>query len=573
VTTQTADGYLAAGPGQQQAVIWTSRDGLDWQRLTAAQAGLAGPGETVQNIAFATSHGGATLIAGQVSRGGTTYDAAWLSTGGGSSWTRVSIPADHGANTQISGLAFDAKGLLAVRPGVTASGAPAGVAFFSPNGLGWQYAGTIDPPGGWTPNVVKGSDYGFVVTGRTGTGTIVAYTSTGTGGTWRPAGSLGNTAAESVTGVTVTPDGAVIAVGSTVRSAASQRPVFLATDAAGTARPVPVAGAAAPELAVNGLAVSSGQAVAVGSADGYPAVWHRAAGGRWSLVTPLSLVSSFPGLTALTSVTHGPSGWLAVGEPGPVVLTSPDGITWRQAGSTIAGALAKAPAVAAAAGPGGYLVAGTAPDNTGTPGIWWSPPALSSWTRASSMNYTSGSSQVLAVAADGGNFLAVGSHDHQPTVWATSDGRSWTAIVLGLPPGASAATLQQVAVNGDRVVVLGQEQRPAGPAPFAELSTNHGTSWQLLPFSSPGPDTTFTALTPAPGPGFAAAAKYGRPGRQQAALWSSANGTTWTISRPATEGTVTQIAALAPSAPEITAIATVATQTTQRAVVTLLPPP
>ena len=43
VVTKTADGFLAAGyettGAGNQAVIWTSRDGVTWQRLTAAQLG------------------------------------------------------------------------------------------------------------------------------------------------------------------------------------------------------------------------------------------------------------------------------------------------------------------------------------------------------------------------------------------------------------------------------------------------------------------------------------------------------------------------------------------------------
>ena len=45
----TSTGFLAAGvaatgASQTQAVLWTSRTGLTWQRKTAAQLGLAGPG-------------------------------------------------------------------------------------------------------------------------------------------------------------------------------------------------------------------------------------------------------------------------------------------------------------------------------------------------------------------------------------------------------------------------------------------------------------------------------------------------------------------------------------------------
>ena len=67
--TKTATGFLAAGKGDaagggRQAVIWTSRDGLTWQRMTAADLGLAGAGEAVRSISYATYRGDDTLIAG-----------------------------------------------------------------------------------------------------------------------------------------------------------------------------------------------------------------------------------------------------------------------------------------------------------------------------------------------------------------------------------------------------------------------------------------------------------------------------------------------------------------------------
>ena len=92
----------------------------------------------------------------------------------------MSIPVSNGAGDTISGLAFDGAGLIAVRPG-PAAGAASGQAYFSPNGLTWQYSGTINAVGGWSPGVVKGTEDGFVVAGQTAAGDIVAYTSTGTG--------------------------------------------------------------------------------------------------------------------------------------------------------------------------------------------------------------------------------------------------------------------------------------------------------------------------------------------------------------------------------------------------------
>jgi len=602
VITKTAGGYLAAGSasgsgsgqGYHTAVIWTSRDGLTWQRMTAAQLGLAAAGETVRSVSYATWRGHATVISGTVSntRAKASYDVAWLSTNGGTAWTRLSVPADHGARAAISGLGSDGSGLIAVRPGRTASGAADGIAYFSPDGQTWQYAATIDPDpkaGGWTPSVVKGSAYGFVVTGTTAGGQLMAYTSTGTGASWLPTGPLGSAAVASVSGATVAPGGTVIAIGATTAGQVSQQPVFLEAGTDGTVRTVPlagIAGAVIPEMKINSTAVANGQQIAVGSANGYPAVWRRTAGGVWTLVSSLGLVGADPHLRSLTSVTHGPAGWLAVGAPGPVVLSSADGEIWGVAGGNIVHDLAGVSAVATAAGPAGYVIVGrlVAPGGSCVADVWWSA-SMMSWTRAHDVNDADGSSQVLAVAAGAHGFVSAGSHNGQPAVWTTTDGRAWKTIVLPPPAGASAAALQQVAINGDRVAALGTATTGTGPAvgsatatgpgtvPFAELSTDGGTIWQQVPFSSPGPYTSFTALT-ANAAGFTAAGLFGEPSHQDVALWASANGASW---KPYQSGGISgsgawQIDALARSGGEVTGIGTILAQQGQQTVTFTLPP-
>src|SRR5207302_7341645 len=132
--TDTASGFLAGGATPvrgrgTQGVVWVSRDGVSWRRLAAARLGLA-PGEAVLNISSAAARGPDTVISGTVARGTATYAGVWLSADGGSSWTRVTVPADHGAEGGIAGLSSDASGWLAVRPGRTAGG----VVYFSTNG-------------------------------------------------------------------------------------------------------------------------------------------------------------------------------------------------------------------------------------------------------------------------------------------------------------------------------------------------------------------------------------------------------------------------------------------------------
>lgn len=97
------------------------------------------------------------------------------------------------------------------------------------------------------------------------------------------------------------------------------------------------------------------------------------------------------------------------------------------------------------------------------------------------MNDTGGSSQVLAVAADAHGFVSAGSHDGQPAVWTTTGGRTWTTIVLPLPSGTG--VLQQVAVNGRRVVALGEQTVAGVTTPLAELSTDGGTTFHLVPLA------------------------------------------------------------------------------------------
>ena len=266
-----------------------------------------------------------------------------------------------------------------------------------------------------------------------------------------------------------------------------------------------------------------------------------------------------------------------------MVLTSTDGTVWGVAGGNVTQDLTGVAAVAATSGPAGYVIVGklVAPGGSCVADVWWSPN-LTSWTRAHDVNDTTGSSQVLAVAAGAHGFVSVGSHDSKPAVWTTANGTSWETIVLPVPDGAATAVLQQVAINGNRVVALGQATPAAGTGagpgvgtvPFAELSVNGGASWQQVPFSSPGPDTTFTALTAASSAGFTAAGMFGQPGQQDVALWTSVTGVSWKPSQSSglNGSGAWQIDALAPAGTAVTGIGTIVTQQSQQTVTFTLPP-
>jgi hypothetical protein len=273
-------------------------------------------------------------------------------------------------------------------------------------------------------------------------------------------------------------------------------------------------------------------------------------------------------------VTHGPAGWLAVGGPGPIVLTSADGTTWQREGQ-ITSDLAGASGLVTAANPSGYVIAANvaASGGSATADLWWSRN-LTSWTRETSMNDTNGAGQVLAIGADAQEFMAVGSDGGHPAVWTTTDGQDWTTILLGLPPGASAAALTQVAINGDHMVVaLGQATKADQSVPFAELSANGGASWQEKPFGSAGPGVAVTALTASSGE-FTAASQSGAPGQQSAQIWTSATGSAWASAQVSglSGGGAHQISALVSSGSAVSGIGTIATGQSQQTVTLSLAP-
>ena len=131
--------------------------------------------------------------------------------------------------------------------------------------------------------MVKGSSYGFVVTGTTAEGQLVARTSTGTGTSWLPTGPLGRASVASVSGATVAPGGTVVAIGATAASKISQQPVFLEAATDGTVRSVSLVWHRRghhPRDEDQQHGRGGGLQIAVGSANGYPAVWRRTSARR-----------------------------------------------------------------------------------------------------------------------------------------------------------------------------------------------------------------------------------------------------------------------------------------------------
>src|SRR5262249_48692169 len=133
-------------------------------------------------------------------------------------------------------------------------------------------------------------------------------------------------------------------------------------------------------VVVSSFAAAGGTSLAVGSADGHPAIWGRNGNGAWKLVSATSpAVYRRPGIEKLTSIAHGPAGWIAVGGvvsgavQQPVVITSTDGLTWRAIDNLAAFAGPDTYVTGVAAGPGGYVVVGKQVNgNRVHAALWWS---------------------------------------------------------------------------------------------------------------------------------------------------------------------------------------------------------
>lgn len=619
VLTRTASGFLAGGVNRPSAgaaggaVIWTSPDGLHWRRHGASQLErrrkAGAPAERALSIRYAAALGGDTVVAGAVLQARRSGSRAhrhmvishafglWHSTDGGLTWARAAVPVSNGAANWIDGIASGGSSFLVVRPAVSAPArAPAGakarakaratahartpritggVAYLSTHGSSWRYAGQIRLPGGaFLPRVVKGSGYGFAVIGQAGHGYLIAFASPN-GTSWRPTPTFGRAPEQAISGVTPAPDGTVIAVGATAVDPVTRRPILAVAAPGRAAVNVDSNGiphATDPELAVNAVAAAGNDLVAVGSANGYPAIWSATAGGPWSAATGTKpAVLARPGIQTLTDVVHGPAGWLGVGvvtsstPAHPIVVTSVNGRTWQAADSEPAFAVPGAYTYQAAAGHSRYVVAGKQVTNGRTVAAAWWSTALTGWQRAigeapGDLGGTGAAGQMLAIAAQPFGFIAVGSYGSHPAAWTSADGRRWRLTQLPLPGGAAGAALTHVAAGGGRVVAMGT----AGGAPFAAVSTDGGQRWRETMLSAPPARASVTALAAA-GRGFTAAGTYGTPGNQNVVVWSSDNGRAWRVARPAGTGLsgpgIQAITGLAASGRFLTGVGYTASQT------------
>jgi hypothetical protein len=313
-------------------------------------------------------------------------------------------------------------------------------------------------------------------------------------------------------------------------------------------------------VTVSSITSAGSVRLAVGAADGHPAIWRHAASGAWTLVSAASpAVYRRPGDERLTSIAHGPAGWIAVGGAvsgalqQPVVVTSADGMTWQALDAVTEFAGPDSYVTAVTAGPDGYVVVGRhVSGHMMIAAMWWSAD-LRAWHQGTNGGLDGHilPSSVYAVAAVPAGFVGVGTHGDCHSIWTSPDGRHWTVHDIRVPAGATSAMLSQVTVNGTHVVAAGYAVTRAGHIPIVVVSADGGRHWHQVVLTAPGGLGAVTALTEA-GSGFVAAGQSGPPRAQRAVTWTSPDGLTWPAPTPIGGGTH-QITALSAAGHTVTA--------------------
>ena len=314
-----------------------------------------------------------------------------------------------------------------------------------------------------------------------------------------------------------------------------------ATSAAFTGYPGQQGTVTVNAVASSGTGAGGGTRVAVGSAGDHPAIWRSSGtSGTWTQVlTASSAVYAIRGAN-LTSVVHGPQGWLAVGwtaggarvcgpAPRPVAVTSADGKTWHLLGSVGPFTGQGFCASAVAAGPGGYVVVGTQTSGIARFAALWSSADLKTWSKANNGGFdgTKSSSGVTAVAVLPAGYVAAGTHGADGAIWTSADKPEKD---IPLPPTgtlsvAMGLVLDTIAANGSSVVAAGYEVTSGGDTPIAAVSTDGGQTWGPV-VQLPGAPGAVTALGVA-GSGFIAAG-LGKTG-QEPVTWRSPDGLHWSL--------------------------------------------
>ncbi len=283
---------------------------------------------------------------------------------------------------------------------------------------------------------------------------------------------------------------------------------------------------------INAVAAGGPGLVAVGVDDRRGAVWTSPDGRTWTRVPDDDGVFDSERGPTIHGVAAGGPGVVAVGEDAntAVVWTSPDGTTWSRVPDADGFPDDTAQIHDVITGGPGLIAVGYSVDTEGSAGTVWTSSDGVAWTRTA-FPIDGGQGAMQAVTAGGPGFVAVGSvrgDDVDAAVWTSPDGVDWTPVphseeVFG---GPDDQTMEAVAAGGPGLVAVGQDYNGEGVGAAVWTSAD-GLTWSKVPSTLDtfgGSRARGMWGVTSDGSGLVAVGAVG----SGSAIWTSPDGTVWT---------------------------------------------
>ncbi len=266
---------------------------------------------------------------------------------------------------------------------------------------------------------------------------------------------------------------------------------------------------------------------------------------EWSRVPDEKLVLAGTSYQTMLGVTAGGPGLVAVGwdasggDENASVWTSPDGVTWSRVPhdeAVLGGRGSQWMLDVTAGGPGLVAVGWDASGGDENAAVWTSPDGAT-WSRVVSTEGVfggDGDQEMLSVTSGGPGVVAVGlaeSEDWDAAVWTSPDGANWSRVLDddGALGGDGFQVMLGVTSGGLGLVAVGWDSSD-GDLDAAVWTSLDGLSWSRVPHEEAifggDNDQEMWAVTSG-GQGLVAVGADTGGNGHDAAVWSSADGTTW----------------------------------------------